>query len=406
MGSIMADRHITRLKVRNFQKYADAEFTFGPGLNAIVGASDRGKSTILRAIGWLALHKPTSKDYIRFGQKSVAVGLEFSDGSNVIRYKDAESGYKTPTGEWKAVRQQPPEVESILRLTEANFQRQRDPYYMISLSPGDMAKEINKIIDLEAIDSVATWIKSALSDTDGSLRSLNEWIEQKETRVNALEWVEGAVEYLGQINTLEERRKSLNIDLPRIAQIISEVRQSQMKIADMSEMIELLSAFNQEYTDLELEATRVWAAVSGIRDCVSAYKASRNQLPKLEEIISALSEREKDIVAIKETEKSLGILRSDVTTLKGVIQGTKKDFEKISLLELFLGDMRVIIDHVTQAKTKRDAISLLSKLIVDHSTARQSKERWDEKTKQIAKVLGELCPTCGRPLHSKGEHDG
>ena len=43
----------------------------------------------------------------------------------------------------------PPAVSKLLGLAEVNFQGQHDAAFWFGLSPGQLAKELNKIVDLE-----------------------------------------------------------------------------------------------------------------------------------------------------------------------------------------------------------------------------------------------------------------
>lgn len=78
-------RLIQRVLIENFQSHARSELTFGPGLNAILGPSDNGKSAVLRAIRWALYSEPRGTEFVRFGARECRVTVTMSDGVEIVR---------------------------------------------------------------------------------------------------------------------------------------------------------------------------------------------------------------------------------------------------------------------------------------------------------------------------------
>lgn len=78
-------RLIQRVLIENFQSHAKTEMTFGPGLNAILGPSDNGKSAVLRAIRWALYSEPRGTEFVRFGARECRVTVTMSDGVEIVR---------------------------------------------------------------------------------------------------------------------------------------------------------------------------------------------------------------------------------------------------------------------------------------------------------------------------------
>lgn len=76
---------IQRVLIENFQSHARSELTFGPGLNAILGPSDNGKSAVLRAIRWALYSEPRGTEFVRFGARECRVTVTMSDGVEIVR---------------------------------------------------------------------------------------------------------------------------------------------------------------------------------------------------------------------------------------------------------------------------------------------------------------------------------
>ncbi|HLO03314.1 MAG TPA: AAA family ATPase [Symbiobacteriaceae bacterium] len=78
-------RLIQRVVIENFQSHAKSDLTFGPGLNAILGPSDNGKSAVLRALRWALYSEPRGTEFVRFGARECRVTVTMSDGIEIVR---------------------------------------------------------------------------------------------------------------------------------------------------------------------------------------------------------------------------------------------------------------------------------------------------------------------------------
>ncbi len=81
----MTMRYITEVRIQNFQSHANTVLRLHPGLNAITGPSDNGKSAILRAVRWAAWNQAPDGDWVRQGANNSAVTLVISDGTRITR---------------------------------------------------------------------------------------------------------------------------------------------------------------------------------------------------------------------------------------------------------------------------------------------------------------------------------
>ena len=72
-----------RIRIKNFRNIEEADVTFDPGVNILIGANAQGKTNLLEAIHFTALGKSfrTShdEDLIRFGSGGAEVSLDFTD---------------------------------------------------------------------------------------------------------------------------------------------------------------------------------------------------------------------------------------------------------------------------------------------------------------------------------------
>lgn len=84
-------KQFRKLMIENFQSHERTEVDLASGLNVFVGASDSGKSAILRALRWVLFNVPRGVDYIRTGSTRCQVTLQLNDGTQIQRVRSTGS---------------------------------------------------------------------------------------------------------------------------------------------------------------------------------------------------------------------------------------------------------------------------------------------------------------------------
>lgn len=144
---------ISKLILRNFQRWKKAEFDLGP-ITTIVGPTDSGKSAIVRALRLVLLNQPQGDFFIRHGASKCSVAIEV-DGRVVKRKRGGTNSYLMDDQVFKAFGTSVPEtISKFLNVSKLNFQGQFDPNFWISLTTAEAGKQLNSIVDMELIDRV------------------------------------------------------------------------------------------------------------------------------------------------------------------------------------------------------------------------------------------------------------
>ncbi len=191
------------IHLSNFQSYKDSYLEFDPGVNIIVGASDSGKTAILRALRWVVWNRPSGDAFRSTWGGETSVTLQIN-GQSIQRVKDKAEEYKLGETSFKAFGTSiPEEIIQALNLNEINLQQQLDSPFLLSNSPGEVAKHFNKIAHLDQIDSgssnVQKWIRGIEQDItskDKQLVQSNEdlekfvYLEKFEIDLEVLEGIE------------------------------------------------------------------------------------------------------------------------------------------------------------------------------------------------------------------------
>ena len=194
---------ITRLLLKNFQGHERFDVKLGR-VTTFIGPSDAGKSSLIRALRWLLHNQPGGVGMVRDGTQHTRVAAAI-DGVTVRRERVKHQN-EYHLGKTKFVafqRSVPEEIQRHHRVREASIQSQIDPPFWMTLSGGQLAAELNEIVDLQRLLRAQSRAKSDLA------RTQREHTEAAET-VERLQWVDGV------LRNVKKKQKKWEANLDRL----------------------------------------------------------------------------------------------------------------------------------------------------------------------------------------------
>jgi DNA repair exonuclease SbcCD ATPase subunit len=208
---------IASLKLSNFQSHADTTLAFHPCVNAIIGKTDSGKSSIIRALRLVIENKPSGTEFIKQGTSQTEVTVQFDD-CTVSRAKGTKNNYKLNGEVLKAFGQSvPDEVKDAVRIdAELSIQKQASPYFLLGISESERSKLINSLCNMAlSSESVATARRNALRATRDAdtLREQLTPLRARQVALNAFRQNESLVL---AIDTLETSLSTLKARYERL----------------------------------------------------------------------------------------------------------------------------------------------------------------------------------------------
>ncbi len=220
---------LERLTLNNFQKYLTYTLDFDPHVTVIVGDSDSGKTTLLRALRWIALNQPVGANFAHRGSSSVSAEMVM-DGATIGRSRSKSENAYTLDGEKFAAfgaGKVPDAISQFLRVSGVNFQRQLEGSFWLLDSPSQVAQELNAIIDLSVIDQALTLAAAEVREAKAEASTAAKRRDEARAARDRLEWVPA---FAASVAAMDERWTALETiskRAERLRTVLADIRQAQ-----------------------------------------------------------------------------------------------------------------------------------------------------------------------------------
>lgn len=334
---------IQSLRVEGFQSHHDSHLEFHPGVNVIVGPSDSGKSSIIRAIRWVAKNLPAGDDIITHGRKGAKVTLKV-DGDDVVRDRSSTRNVYILDGKPLGSIGQgvPDEVTNLLNLSPFTFQMQMDAPFLLSSSSGEVARTLNRTVQLEDIDLSTKNIASMEREIKGQVQNITSNLAPLEVELQQLACVDeleaGVQECMvmnrrcmiaaGRAVTLQASLEDCDLLRKKIQeapdiQAISESIQSSQAIIEQIELLdasqELLRSRIQKAKEQERkirEAGDIRSTISELgylKDKIDSFSILMDRMVILQSLIQKIVGYQRQIGRMREEIRVLGERLKEIT---------------------------------------------------------------------------------------------
>lgn len=382
---------IKKVQLENYRSHSNTTVEFTKGVNLILGKNGRGKTSILEAISTVMFNtkdrtgKETGKSYIKFGEKSSKIDIDFiaNDGreynlkTEFFKTKPKKQTLKDMTGsEYDGdIQEKLEELCGIKKGFEETYEniviaKQNEFINIFKAKPKDREEIFNKIFNTqiykemydsflkEAVDKY----KSEKENLDSKINSLKENMEDKEQITNFLK-EEKEVE-----KNLQDRFKNINV--------VSKNLENEIK--------------NYETTEVELNNL-----IKNIKDEENKIKKYLNILK--ENIIEA-KQAKKSRIIVKESEKSYLEYLEIENRLKDLRENLDNLLEEQKLNIQYQNNVKIL--KLNNENLKTDIINLeenisknsekKEKLESEISNLKIKEENLDLKLKKYIDLLDEL----------------
>lgn len=352
-----------QVQIKDYQIIKKMSLEFVPGLNVIVGPSNNGKSSILKAIKAATFTIPGTSP-IRFGQSNYTVGIQYNGHIIILQKGLKESVYVVDGEKYSKFGQTTPEiVANSLNIKELvlngnkeqlNFWDQMNYPFLLDKTGVEMFRFI---VDSGENDKLSDVLKSMVSDR----QNLNKTIDMIQGSINAvdleidsykeeLEKAKPIIEASTNIILLQQNISKLNL----LKDLKDRINNNKAKL------IELNNKYNKNlvlYNTMKTITNNINTLSSKIID-LNNYLLKLNNIKQSKEQIN---NELKPIIHININEEDI----NKIVKLKSILKKHNEISHDLNAAYNNLNDYSLYLEH-------------------------------NKELKEYFKV----CPYCGRPMHN------
>ena len=444
---------IKHVEIKNFQSHEYTIVEFKDGLNTIIGESNSGKTSILRAIRWCLDNDPKGADFITTGRDDCSVTVVFDDGTSIIRKRTRnDSGTYDVVGKtiqpdgtvtkWTQTykgfaNNLPVEIMNIHQMpkvnltkdicTHLNMMSQLDGPFLVTESPQVKAAIIGRLTGTQIIDlGIKETNKTILSNS----KTIKTYTQEKEDRENELfrfQYLPFYERYVRGFDLICKYCEKKMNDITYAENILDELYQRQRMINDITNgisqtqnninMYKTMLAI-KEYMAKQLEIIDMY---NELKETLVHMQSLQKQIKWLRIIISfksfvdafnvkvglygQLQNGYTRSISLKQQISDNTTLCSNLTTEMNVIGEAKKNFTDIykyvQVLSQDIGNTKVVYDKYVvrrQNANQQNDIAVQWGVEVNHLTSQI--DSLIAQQKQLIKD-NNICPCCGQKITSE-----
>lgn len=398
-----------KVSIKNYQIIKDASLDFIPGLNVIIGPSNNGKSSIIKAIKALIYTVPGTTP-IRNGQSFYAVGINYNNHTVILQKGLKESVYIVDGEKYTKYGVNTPEIVSkSLNIKELvlngnkeqlNFWDQMKYPFLIDRTSTELFKFI---IDSSDSDQVSKSLKDMVSDRQqlsknidilqGSINTIDLDIDNYKSILNNSKDV---LEACDNIINLQSKISKLN----QLKQI-KEAHINNLKLLEenKNKLIKIDIVLNRDIDIINQVTHKLNNLIKLNKLFINLHTLINNQSDNYEQLLNLNWINNIDKLDLSLIVNKLDKLKNIKQKLNNINQGLSNK-SNLKLIELNLDN--ILISKFNRLKSVKQALNNIEYKQVENNT---SIIAIDNSFLYYNKFYDyfDVCPYCGNRIHGKKE---
>lgn len=330
-------------------------------VTTLVGPTDAGKSSITRFLRWVLLNESAGEittwgEDHTFGEVSVdGVGVQRMKSKKENSYRIGNDSQTPYDAVGKSV---PPDVATLLNVGDVNFQGQLDPHFWLSETPGEVSRQLNAVVDLSAMDDLASAMASDVLGWTNQVRMNKTALDNAKAKRAELKWTEEANEEFRRVEWDDAYAEQTRNRIDSLAKAVQRGVDARLAASEALESAE-------RGRERLLDAT-VWLQAQEL------VNLTQNRVDSLFKAIASL-----DVWALRKEECKVGA----------------------ETMRRRAGDAGAWMEAVDALKKKADEYQRLAKMVVSvgmaQTVAHAARENAAQAAKLLSEAMGDNCPLCG-----------
>ena len=430
---------LTKVEINNFLSHSKTTIELHPKLNILIGETNSGKSSILRAILWCLYNEPKGVEFLRTGEKKVSVKCYFSNGYCIERTRnETQSGYyeiTNPTGETERfsgfgsevpiqifdVHQMPPVFLTKDLSLKLNVNEQLDGPFLITESPQRKAQMVGRLVGTQYIDHAIKQLNKNILGDQRALKTHLEQLDRWEKECEEYKDLPLLEEHLNFFESLVERQEQLEQEITQLNRLKTDYEQCQYK---KQESLLLLSSL-PDLTEWNIQIEKVETLLEHLEKGEGVLQTYRRlikdkqhlmnelktspDLTMFEEIIHKGEQRIAELHELIQQNQQLKRVEKQRQTLNKQLQpfdlsSFERMKEKAQGLIEQLEQFQMCQKAYTKLQNEKGKLNNYLKEIKDnYSKNEEVLLTLETQLRELYKKQG-ICPTCGSDLKEHQIH--
>ena len=423
---------IKKIVLENFQSHDNTTIEFEEGFNVIVGETNSGKTSVLRALQWVLYNNPKGSDFIRTGADECSVTLYLSNGMTLTRKRTRDNageyiitdatgvsqsykgfGSSIPIEVYNA-HQMPPVQLSKDNSVSLNMATQLEGPFLISMNPADKANAIGRIIGSQVLDDAIKEVSKDVGNLNREVTSLKKQITQKENEKTFYDFLPDYYIKLRQSEVALEKAAKNKEETAQMKNHKASYENAVQQIDGCQlalEKFDFLPELEKNIPKIELAFLKVqemeeqFSQLTIVDLTIDALKNKIASAPELDKISSSLKELEqvtKELKEAKQLQEAYSSAHQEQLSISSKLSTAPEiNKEELSLLETLMKQMteakKLSKEFEDAALLAYEAESARSKSSVKETLILDNIERAEIGLRELLKK-NKICPLCETPL--------
>ena len=390
---------IKSITLQNFQSHKNTTIAFCDGINAIVGLSDSGKTSILRAIDWVVNNKPSGEEFISSWSKETSVSITLDNGVVVKRGRTPSDNYYMIDDEvFRAFGVYVPvEVRNVMNMDPINIEKQMDPPFLLGNSPGEVAQILNQIVDLGGIDLAISNIRKEKMRADQAYRTEATRWEDNIEQLKQYDYLPAMERDVDSITAIMQQTDDSREKIKQINKLTKDIVYQKNLISELD--CDLLFEAQIDHCQAQYDKLKInFRKKTAINTLLDAYNSHEQEIKKHELKI-------KNYLSIKSCSKLLNEIENNHKELKSIdnlIESHESTTKKITQCDKILKNGQLIYECLKfydAAKVHRKKLKSINVLL--HCIKSEKKKQTDQQAilekleNKYHSLFPDSCPLCG-----------
>lgn len=286
---------IKTIKITNFQSHKDSTINLHRGINVLTGSTDNGKTSAVRLLDWVANNRPGGESFRSNWGGETSGSIEKNNGIEVIRKRDKKDNiYILKIDRKEEIFRSfgqgvPEEINQALNILPINMQFQMDSPFMLSQTPGEIARYLNEIVNLKDIDTSGYNLNRVSRENTQRLSNLESQIHTQKESLKEYRWIRSADIKLKKAEKLGEEIKKIQNRKNRLESLLGSIKETNEKLKQfpnvklIKEKIAHLERLLAQIDELKKDKERLSGSLSAIKKSGDYIKSIGEELANLKE---------------------------------------------------------------------------------------------------------------------------